>query len=121
LHDRLSGIRLVIPPLRDRTEDIPLLVESFLESFLRTHGRRHEVAKQLSPDAMAALVAHRWPGNVRELKSRVERAVVKTRRAVVGPRDLQFPRRPVTSAGLRPTAASESLPRTSRAAIDQSP
>jgi transcriptional regulator with GAF, ATPase, and Fis domain len=116
LHDSLSGIRLVIPPLRDRTEDIPLLVESFL----RSHGRRHEVAKRLSPDAMAALVAYRWPGNVRELKSALERAVLKTRGAVVGPRDLQLPRRPLKSAGLRPPVASESLPRTSRVATNPS-
>lgn len=104
LHDRLSGVRLVIPPLRDRTEDIPLLVESFL----RMHGRRHGAAKRLSPDAMAALVTYRWPGNVRELKSRVERAVLTTRGAVIGPRDLQFPSRPEVETGLRPTAAPAS-------------
>jgi len=105
LHDRLDGIRLVIPPLRDRTEDIPLLVESFL----RSHGRRHAVAKRLSPDAMAALVAYRWPGNVRELNSAVERVVLKTRGAVVGVRDLPFRRlraAPAIPSAARPADAA---------------
>lgn len=92
LHDRLSGIRLVIPPLRDRAEDIPLLVESFL----RWHGRRHAVAKRLSPDAMAALVAHGWPGNVGQLNRAVERAVLRSQGPVVGLRDLRF--RPLKAA-----------------------
>ena len=92
LHDRLSVIRLVIPPLRERTEDIPLLVESFL----RWHGRRHAVAKRLSTDAMAALVAHGWPGNVGELTRAVERAVFRSQGPVVGLRDLRF--RPLKAA-----------------------
>lgn len=71
---RLNVIRLTIPPLRQRTEDIPLLVGYYLESYSRTH----KVANpEISADAMTALVGYRWPGNVRELKNLTERLVLR--------------------------------------------
>jgi DNA-binding NtrC family response regulator len=70
---RLSVIPIAIPPLRERREDIPLLVEHFL----RKHGRRTgRHAERVSEEAMRALVEYDWPGNIRELENAIERAVV---------------------------------------------
>jgi two-component system response regulator HydG len=77
---RLNVIRLSIPPLRDRGGDIPLLVTYFLQSYRQMH---QTAAREISPEAMEALVAHRWPGNVRELKNVVERIVLKASGPVV--------------------------------------
>jgi transcriptional regulator with GAF, ATPase, and Fis domain len=77
---RLNVIRLSIPPLRDRGGDIPLLVTYFLQSYRQIH---QTAAREISPEAMEALVAHRWPGNVRELKNVVERIVLKASGPVV--------------------------------------
>jgi DNA-binding NtrC family response regulator len=70
LYYRLNVIPLVLPPLRDRREDVPLLARHFLERF-DTRGR-----KRLSEEALAALVQHDWPGNVRELENAVQHGVV---------------------------------------------
>src|SRR5215467_13292817 len=71
---RLNVIRMAIPPLRERAEDIPLLVNYFLTSYRQMH---HTPATEIAPDAMDALVSYRWPGNVRELKNVVERIVLR--------------------------------------------
>jgi transcriptional regulator with GAF, ATPase, and Fis domain len=68
---RLNVILVHLPPLRERTDDIPLLVDAFLAA---AAARSHAPAKPLDPDALAALVAHAWPGNVRELENEVQRA-----------------------------------------------
>ena len=73
LYYRLSVVTLTIPPLRDRREDVPPLVESYLERFRSQLGRP---ALILEPEALAALVDYAWPGNVRELINVVERAVL---------------------------------------------
>jgi two-component system, NtrC family, response regulator PilR len=76
LYYRLNVIQLELPPLRDRMEDLPLLVHHFVEKFAR------ELAKPvrgLSEEAMARLRAHPWPGNVRELENGIERAVALSR------------------------------------------
>jgi transcriptional regulator with PAS, ATPase and Fis domain len=70
---RLNVLRVDIPPLRDRPEDLGLLAEHFLGDAARAQGGRQ---KTLSPDASAALREHRWPGNVRELRNVMERAAV---------------------------------------------
>jgi DNA-binding NtrC family response regulator len=70
---RLDVVRLHVPPLRDRREDIPLLVAHRLRSLAE---RDHREVKSLTPEALAALVAHEWPGNVRELENVVERMAV---------------------------------------------
>ncbi|WP_040770642.1 sigma-54-dependent transcriptional regulator [Novipirellula maiorica] len=70
---RLNVIPIEVPPLRARREDIPLLVEHFLEQFCKRHSRD---AKQLSPAAMQTLVSSNWPGNVRQLRNMMERIVV---------------------------------------------
>lgn len=72
LYFRLNVIPIVMPPLRDRREDIPLLVTSFLEKFATPDMPRHSV----SPEGMELLVSGEWPGNVRELKNLMERVSV---------------------------------------------
>ena len=80
LYYRLNVINLALPPLRERKEDIPALVDHFFtkycrenEKFLDEHGRSR---LSFEPDAMQILMDHAWPGNVRELENVVERAVV---------------------------------------------
>jgi two-component system response regulator GlrR len=70
---RLSVLPLMLPPLRERAEDIPALVESFITKFNRRYNRQ---ARLPSREVMARLSAYPWPGNVRELENAVERAVV---------------------------------------------
>ena len=70
---RLNVIRLIIPPLRDRREDIPLLVEHFLTQVAEESGKPR---KNVSDEAMKLLVRYAWPGNVRELQNEIRRAVV---------------------------------------------
>jgi len=73
---RLSVVRLWTPPLRERREDIPLLVEHLVRRALRDDQRRAErVLDRFSPAMLDALEAHPWPGNVRELRNAVERAL----------------------------------------------
>jgi transcriptional regulator with GAF, ATPase, and Fis domain len=85
LYFRLNVIRLSMPPLRHRLEDIPLLVDHFLYSY----GQVHKVPKlELAPEALEALVAYAWPGNIRELKNVVERIVLKTVGPIVRRQDL---------------------------------
>ncbi|MEE4270295.1 MAG: sigma-54 dependent transcriptional regulator [Thermoanaerobaculales bacterium] len=80
LYYRLNVITIELPPLRDRREDIPLLVSHFLDTYSRENER--EVVG-FSPEAIDALTEYGWPGNVRELENAVERAVVMSRGQVV--------------------------------------
>ncbi|HEX4003567.1 MAG TPA: sigma 54-interacting transcriptional regulator [Candidatus Acidoferrales bacterium] len=70
---RLSVFPVMVPPLRDRAEDIPLLVHFFLERFAKRMGKNIDT---VPPETMAALCRYSWPGNVRELEHVVERAVI---------------------------------------------
>jgi transcriptional regulator with PAS, ATPase and Fis domain len=70
---RLAVFDIALPPLRERADDIPLLVNGFIEEISRQVGRP---AAGISKDAMAALTRHSWPGNVRELRNAIERAVI---------------------------------------------
>ena len=79
LYYRLNVIPIAMPPLRDRREDIPLLVEHFIRRHASRAGKRID---GISPEAMAACVDAQWPGNVRELENTVERAVVLARSAI---------------------------------------
>jgi DNA-binding NtrC family response regulator len=85
LYYRLKVVTLRIPPLRERTGDIPLLAESFLRFFCKEHGRE---PKRLTPRAVEALQAFAWPGNVRELRNAMESIVVFHRGAEVTAGDL---------------------------------
>ncbi|MDX9821621.1 MAG: sigma-54 dependent transcriptional regulator [Syntrophales bacterium] len=82
---RLNVIPLVIPPLRERKEDIPALVECFLRDFAVKEG---EAPKRLSDDAINVLLRHSWPGNVRELKNIIERLVIMTPSDVITAKDI---------------------------------
>ncbi|MHB8708907.1 MAG: sigma-54 interaction domain-containing protein, partial [Desulfuromonadales bacterium] len=83
LYHRLAVLRIQLPPLRQRPEDIPLLVEHFLRQFRRKYARAVE---RLTPEAMALLDAYLWPGNVRELRNVLERVFVETHAGVIGAR-----------------------------------
>jgi len=72
LYYRLNVVELLVPPLRERREEIPLLAAWFLDRFNEQYGRQ----KQLSPDTLARLTAHTWSGNVRELENTIRRMVV---------------------------------------------
>ncbi len=74
LYYRLNVISIALPPLRDRTDDVPLLAEHFLKREAERTGEE----KKLSEEAMEVLVEYQWPGNVRELENVIERAVVLT-------------------------------------------
>jgi two-component system NtrC family response regulator/two-component system response regulator HydG len=80
LYYRLNVIEVVLPPLRSRSQDVPLLVEFFLRKFARDNGKEIEGIEE---EALAALVAYAWPGNVRELEHAVERAVILARGSVL--------------------------------------
>lgn len=73
---RLNVVPIRVPALRERTEDIPLLVESFIAKF---SAQNHSQVRGIAPDAAAILMAHPWPGNVRELENVIERAMVLSR------------------------------------------
>jgi len=85
LYWRLNVIPIPLPPLRDRTDDVPLLVEHFLRSFNRRLGKS---VQRVAPDALAALLAHPWPGNIRELENLMERSVLLSEGEVIGLDDL---------------------------------
>lgn len=85
LYFRLNVIRISIPPLRERTEDIPLLIDHYLTLCARQHQMSQP---ELSDAALDYLVAHRWPGNIRELKNVVERVVLRSSGQTIRPSDL---------------------------------
>jgi transcriptional regulator with PAS, ATPase and Fis domain len=85
LYYRMNVIHIVIPPLRERPEDVAPLITHFLETF----STAHRVARPVLADpAMAKLTAYPWPGNVRELRNIVERLVVRNRAGLITPTDL---------------------------------
>jgi len=82
---RLNVVRIEVPPLRERHEDVSALARQFLRAYATKHGRR---ARQLEPAALALLAAYEWPGNVRELAHVLERAVIVAEGERVTPADL---------------------------------
>ena len=87
LYFRLAGFTLVLPPLRQRREDIALLVDHFLRQFSEEMGRQ---APGMSREALNALEAHEFPGNVRELKNLVEFALIRSQGGLIRPEHLRF-------------------------------
>ncbi len=73
LYYRLNVIPIFVPPLRERKDDIPLLVSHFLQKFSQDKGRE---VTSISPEVMEILLAHSWPGNVRELENVIEHAII---------------------------------------------
>ncbi len=82
---RIRVARVCLPPLRDRREDLPLLVRAFLAAHRASTGKQ---VQTVSDEAMALLLDYRWPGNVRELRNALEFAVVRCRGSVIQPGDL---------------------------------
>jgi len=85
LYYRLNVVPIYIPPLRDRPEDIPPLVDHFLAIFCRQNKKP---IKKLSDEAMEVFTRYRWPGNVRELRNLIERLVILSDSQVIGVDDL---------------------------------
>jgi DNA-binding NtrC family response regulator len=84
LYYRLNVVKIDLPPLHERPEDIALLAEHFVHKF----SRPGSTPKQIAPEAMEALLQHRWPGNIRELENAIERACVTSRDEVIRPQNL---------------------------------
>ena len=84
---RLNVIPVHIPPLRERKEDIPLLINHFLTEFNKELGK---VVEGFSPAAIQKMMTYQWPGNIRELKNKVKQAMVLTRNNVITAEDLFF-------------------------------
>jgi two-component system response regulator HydG len=88
LYYRLNIVRVDVPSLKDRIDDIPVIAEHYLELYATTYSRR---AHRFTDEALAALSGHDWPGNVRELENCVERAVVMSANDVIELADLPPP------------------------------
>ncbi|MCL2640446.1 MAG: sigma-54 dependent transcriptional regulator [Phycisphaerales bacterium] len=85
LYYRINVVNILLPPLRQRLGDIPLLAESFLKKHVADTGRK---VAGFTQDAMDIMRRYSWPGNVRELENAIERAVVLTKRPLIMPDDL---------------------------------
>lgn len=85
LYYRLSVVPIRIPPLRNRREDIPLLIDHFLRKFSKRVKRN---VPEISPEAMDILIEHNWPGNVRELEHTIERILILEEGDIIRTRDL---------------------------------
>ena len=85
LYYRLNVVQIKLPPLRDRKSDIPLLVTHFLDKFSQ---RENKNVIGVSPDVMDVFLNYSWPGNLRELENVIERAVVLTKRDIIGIRGI---------------------------------
>jgi len=85
LYWRLNVISILVPPLRERKEDIPQLVANFID---RYNERLNKAVTAFQPEAMDLIFAHHWPGNVRELENAVERALVLAKGDYIQPSDL---------------------------------
>jgi formate hydrogenlyase transcriptional activator len=104
LYYRLSVFPIEIPPLRDRTEDIPILVWHFIRKYERQMNKRIDT---VLPEDMEALVHHGWPGNVRELQNVVERSMVVSSGSVLSLSRPTEPRRAESSGATRTLAEAE--------------
>ena len=99
---RLSVFPITIPPLRERTADIPMLARHFVDRFCRDLNKK---PKRLSPAAVDQLLAYPWPGNVRELQNCMERAVILTEGDTIHPHHLTLLAPPTEAAAPAPAPA----------------
>jgi two-component system response regulator AtoC len=97
LYFRLNVVRIVMPPLRERKEDIPILVRGFLRHFCK---QNEKPLLELAPDAMDALLTYDWPGNIRELRTAIEHGVVMATGKQITLRDLPMAVRQTVTAKL---------------------
>jgi formate hydrogenlyase transcriptional activator len=115
LYFRISTIRLVIPPLRERRDDILPLSKQFLSRFGAELGRGE---KMFDKDAEAALRGYTWPGNIRELRNVIERAVLLAKSATISERDLSFESR-ATSESTMPSFDNLTLEQIEKLAVER--
>ena len=99
LYYRLSVFPVTLPPLRGRREDIPALVEHFVEIYARRMGKEID---EISPETMSTFVSYQWPGNIRELQNFIERSVILTSGSI-----LEAPLSSLNAAG--PTESPEAV------------
>jgi two-component system response regulator HydG len=85
LYYRLNVVQIKLPPLRERKDDIPLLVTHFIDKFSQ---REKKCVSSVAPEVMRCFLEYHWPGNLRELENVIERAVVLTREEVISMRDI---------------------------------
>ena len=112
LYYRLNVLRIYLPPLRERREDIPLLVRRFVQEFSQEHQREFH---GISAEAMHALVSYAWPGNVRELRNLIESMVVLATGREIGLTDIPKPIRETGADRLLPVPMGSILREESRA------
>jgi len=103
LYYRLSVIPLFIPPLRERTEDVPALVSHFLKKF----DAPADVC--FSPEALALMKTYHWPGNIREMQNIVERCIILRKAPLIQPEDLNLPGMKTRSSILDPVIPDEGI------------
>ncbi|MEX2285710.1 MAG: sigma-54 dependent transcriptional regulator, partial [Planctomycetaceae bacterium] len=94
LYYRLNIVPITVPPLRDRRDDVPLLIEHFLDQFCTRHRRE---MKRAAGETMQILVSHNWPGNVRQLRNLIERLVITVEGPVIHAADLPEEMRAATT------------------------
>jgi len=104
LYYRLNVFPINLPPLRERGDDIPLLVERFVQKFAERQGK---VIDEIPDEVMDALKGHDWPGNIRELQNFIERAVIMTNGPVLKPQITELRRRDAKSGTVRTLADAE--------------
>jgi DNA-binding NtrC family response regulator len=119
LYFRVNTVTIRVPPLRERREDLPLLLRAFLDRYRTKHARRVE---GIDPEAYRRLLHHPWPGNVREMQHAVERAVLVARGPQIGvadlPESLRDPAGDKAAGGISPAAVpAGSLEAIERASI----
>ncbi|MEJ2189513.1 MAG: sigma-54 dependent transcriptional regulator [Acidobacteriota bacterium] len=117
LYYRLNVFPIEIPPLRDRREDIPLLVDALFEKLCAVHGKD---TLDLHPAVMEAFMAYDWPGNVRELENLLERAVILETGRRLLPEDFPDDLFKTQTVGRIPVDPSESLAETRARAVERS-
>ncbi len=111
---RLAVVQVMLPPLRDRDEDVLFLAQSFLQRISIEVGKS---GITLGPDAVRAIRQHSWPGNIRELQNRVRRAVIMCEGKRIAPRDLEL--HSGTAAPFRTTTLKEARESVERDLIQQ--
>ena len=109
LYYRLSVFPISLPPLRERSGDIPILVEHFVRLFAE---RQHKRVPRVSPAALERILSYDWPGNIRELQNVIERAVILTNGPAIQPEAIPLARsaRPQPTSAARPVSVTEMPP-----------
>jgi len=114
LYFRLKVVTVALPPLRERREDIPLLIDAFVQEFAKLHGRK---VTQVTGKAREILMHQEWPGNVRQLKNTIESMVVVTRDDVLDVDDLPYDLAPVQVQPAAPLAPGMTIEEAERRLI----